>query len=118
MFNFPPLVNVRLSDLIDSTLGNGSPIYSGIPINSNAQPLSLDSNEPIRGGYSGDGSVQEVEVVEDGCCEELVEEVVPMDGACEIECDGEAMSQEAVDCEPCEGETPHLPAPHFSKDSG
>ena len=47
----PPIVN----NLLSNTLGNygvsSSTIYSGTPINSNGNPISLDSGRPVTGGY-------------------------------------------------------------------
>ena len=60
----PPLFN----NSIGNFLGGPGPIYSGIPINT-SNPVTLESNRPITGGYSGggetfSGGMQEVE-----CCE-------------------------------------------------
>ena len=62
--------------------GSPGPIYAGIPINANANPLSLESGRPIAGGYNVDfgnadsGSPVEVE---QECCD-----VAPVDpcGTC------------------------------------
>ena len=42
----------RLSNQINSFLGGPGPIYSGIPINSNGNPLTLATNRPVTGGFS------------------------------------------------------------------
>jgi hypothetical protein len=52
-----------LSNLI-SGIGNPGPIYAGIPINTNANPLSLESSLPVAGGYSTDIG----QSVGDDCC--------------------------------------------------
>ena len=53
---------------ITGFLGGPGPIYSGIPISSNANPISLDSGRPVSGGFAG-GMVGEGE----GCCPAPVE---------------------------------------------
>ena len=50
-----PLVNNPISGLIGNFIGSPGPIYSGIPINANADPLSLDSGRAVTGGYTGSG---------------------------------------------------------------
>ena len=50
-----PLVNNPISNLINGFIGAQSTIYSGIPINANADPLSLDSGRAVTGGYTGSG---------------------------------------------------------------
>ena len=54
-----PLVSNPISNLIGSFVGAPGPIYSGIPINANADPLSLDSGRAVTGGYAtnGDGEL-------------------------------------------------------------
>ena len=47
----PPIASVPISQF----LAGPGPIYSGIPINGNADPLSLDSGRAVTGGYSGTG---------------------------------------------------------------
>ena len=42
----------RLSNQISSFLGGPGLIYSGIPINSNGNPLTLATNRPVTGGFS------------------------------------------------------------------
>ena len=46
-----PIFRSPIGNLISSFLGSPGPIYSGIPINTNANPLSLDSGRPVTGGY-------------------------------------------------------------------
>ena len=50
-----PLVNNPISNLINGFVGSQSTIYSGVPINANADPLSLDSGRAVTGGYVGSG---------------------------------------------------------------
>ena len=56
-------------------VGGPGSIYSGIPINANSNPLTLDSGRPVTGGYvatdgaAGDG----------GCCEEIEYNAQPID---------------------------------------
>ena len=45
----PPIASFPISQFLN---GPG-PIYSGIPINGNADPLSLDSGRAVTGGYAG-----------------------------------------------------------------
>ena len=50
--SLPPIANNRLSDLLGVFGSSPSTIYSGIPINSNGNPLSFDSGRAITGGFS------------------------------------------------------------------
>ena len=88
----PPIASVPISQF----LAGPGPIYSGIPINGNADPLSLDSGRAVTGGYSGTGFGEGVgfgegmgdcgcpEPVEVGC---EVEEFVPAVAQPEFGCD-------------------------------
>ena len=52
---FPVLPSANLtsiSSLLNGFVSSPGPIYSGVPINSNADPLSLESGRPVTGGYS------------------------------------------------------------------
>jgi uncharacterized repeat protein (TIGR01451 family) len=49
----PPISVSPISNLLSSFLGGPGPIYSGVPINANANPLTLDSGRAVNGGYSG-----------------------------------------------------------------
>jgi len=51
----PPTASSPISNLLSSFLSRPSTIYSGTPINANANPLSLDSGRVVTGGYSADG---------------------------------------------------------------
>jgi hypothetical protein len=74
-----PNFNSPISRLVSSYVGGPGPIYSGVPINSNANPLSLDSGRAVTGGYSATG------LVDCGCptpveaCEQRITEVVSED---------------------------------------
>ena len=63
-----PLNSVPLSNLLGG-FGGSSPgtIYSGVPINGNNDPLSLDSGRAVTGGYA----LSQAEQLDDdcGCCE-------------------------------------------------
>ena len=57
--NFPgfaPIFRSVIGNQISNFLGSPGTIYSGTPINSNANPLSLDSGRPVTGGYSTAGT--------------------------------------------------------------
>ena len=55
----PPIARSPISDLLNSFTGSPGPIYSGVPIVGNANPLSLESGRPVTGGYAaGNGFVQ------------------------------------------------------------
>ena len=68
---FPVLPSANLtsiSSLLNGFVSSPGPIYSGVPINSNADPLSLESGRPVTGGYSvGDYS----ELDDCGCAESV-----------------------------------------------
>ena len=60
-----PINTGGLSSLLSNFIGGPGPIYSGSPISSTGNPLSLDSNRPVTGGYSisqaaGEGSIVEI----------------------------------------------------------
>ena len=59
-----PILNSPISSLINGFVSGPGPIYSGIPINSNADALSLDSGRAVSGGYSVDATASGVEVWE------------------------------------------------------
>ena len=65
--SFGPLQFNRLSNLANGFVSNSGTIYSGIPINGNGDPLSLDSGRPVTGGFA-----LPVEKAGDecGCCED------------------------------------------------
>ena len=48
----PPIANTPIGNSAGSFVSASGSIYSGVPINSNADSLSLDSTRPITGGYS------------------------------------------------------------------
>ncbi len=50
--SLPSVARSPISNLINNALAGPGPIYSGVPINSNANPLSLDSGLPVTGGYA------------------------------------------------------------------
>ena len=54
-----PLFSSPIGRLLGSSVNSSSPVYSGVPINSNANPLSLDSGREVSGGYAVS--------VDDGC---------------------------------------------------
>ncbi len=97
----PPLLpfggGQRLNSSISNFLGGPGPIYSGVPIASNGNPLTLDSGRPVTGGYATEFATPDAAA--DCGCPEVVET------PCEVEvpCDpcAEEVIQEAV-CEPCE----------------
>ena len=100
LIGIPPLVTSSISNF----LGSPGPIYSGIPTNT-TNPVTLDSNRPITGGFSVTnddfgGSIQEVE-----CCGEIVDavpgqpvpvETVPVEQVIEGDCGCEAPVQGVI----------------------
>ena len=58
-----PLVLSPISNLVRGFLGAPGPIYSGIPINANADPLTLESGRAVLGGYTPNSNG-----MQDGCC--------------------------------------------------
>ena len=73
----PAISSGRLSDLIDGFLGGPGPTYSGIPINSNSTPLTLESNRAISGGYSTAFSQGQGQGDDCGCTPEITPEFAP-----------------------------------------
>ena len=116
--SLPPILSNLLSNRIDPFLGGPGQIYSGIPINGNGNPLSLDSGRPVSGGYSGDGTGGSY--ASDPCCDAEFVESTPVEtivttddcGAC-----GDVPAQTATeDCGSCgdvivEGPIIHADAP-------
>jgi hypothetical protein len=91
-----------LSPIASSSIGRyltaPGPIYSGIPVASSANPLTLESGRPVTGGYSIDAATDDgecCEVVEtiDPCCEETV----PVEEVIEGDCGCEPVSEEVCD---------------------
>lgn len=113
---FLPFNGQLLSNRISSFLGGPGPIYSGVPISSNGNPLALDSGRPVTGGYSSEFATPD-EGLDCGCSE--VVEVVDVCDPCnapvdqpevvteqpyveEVVEDSECQScQEYVPCEQC-----------------
>jgi len=134
--SLPPINVANIGSLLDAFASSSSPIYSGLAIGSNSNPLLLVSGRPITGGYSGDLTgldswpvevesceVQTVESVVEACeCEPV--EVGDMNGlvAEEIIATGqEVIVEEVVDgveevCDPCEAED-CVPVPVFLRGS-
>ena len=72
----PPIIGVgpALNNAFGNFLGGPGPVYSGIPINSNSNPLTLQSNRPVTGGYSSGFAVAPAEVAGVDCgCPEVIE---------------------------------------------
>ena len=59
----PPIASVPISQF----LSGPGPIYSGIPINGNADPLSLDSGRAVTGGYAGNAMSEGIGFGDCGC---------------------------------------------------
>jgi uncharacterized repeat protein (TIGR01451 family) len=93
-----PIFNSPINNLLRGFTGAPGPIYSGIPINANADPLSLDSGRAVAGGYAVDGTAGDCCLPEpiDPCCE-------PTDPCGETINVNEEMIEQPVDCG-CEGE--------------
>ena len=99
----------RLSNRISGFLGGPGPIYSGVPIASNSNPLTLDSGRPVTGGYATEFASPEAIDSCDPCAmaETEVVEQVPVEEAydcgCEVDCGCEAPVEEVVsECQSCE----------------
>ena len=119
-----PIIGSPIANLLNGFAGGQSTIFSGTPINSNANPLSLDSGRAVSGGYAGSGITGEdcgcPEPV-DACSEpvvsdegqvvtEVVEEAMIMDpallegGGVIMDAESECVTQEApveqIICDP------------------
>jgi uncharacterized repeat protein (TIGR01451 family) len=66
-----PFFNTPIGNLFSSFTGSPGPIYSGIPINANANPLSLESGRSVLGGYSSNGMSGEFVEGDCGCPEPI-----------------------------------------------
>jgi len=100
-----------LSNQISNFLGGPGPIYSGVPIAGNANPLTLQSARPVTGGYA----TQFATPTDMGCgCPDVVQpydefaqtpgiempvvEMPNMEGVAE-ECQTEVVQEYVGDCE-------------------
>jgi hypothetical protein len=101
-----------LNNRISNFLGGPGPVYSGVPIGSNANPLTLDSGRAVTGGYATEFAVAPATEPCGPCGDsvqtmEPVQEVVVCD-PCEQAANGiivtEDVSQEVVECSTCEEE--------------
>ena len=63
-----PILSSPVGGLLGGFLVGPGPIYSGVPINTNANPLTLQSSRPIQGGYAVAGFVTESDC---GCPEPI-----------------------------------------------
>ena len=75
----PRITQSQIGSLLNSFAGSPGPIYSGIPINGNADPLSLDSGRAVTGGYA-------TPTQDNGSCDpcsEIVDPCAEMIDACE-----------------------------------
>ena len=126
-----PLAFNRLSNLANGFVSNSDTIYTGIPINGNGDPLSLESGRPVTGGFAlpaeelaGDdcgccevvdpcGNAIPIEqIIDDGCgCGpvspqgQMMYEEVTVDEAVEVPVDAESVSEaNAVEGEASEGD--------------
>jgi hypothetical protein len=101
-----------LNNRISNFLGGPGSVYSGVPIGSNANPLTLDSGRAVTGGYATEFAVAPATEPCGPCGDsvqtmEPVQEVVVCD-PCEQAANGiivtEDVSQEVVECSTCEEE--------------
>ena len=93
------IFNSPVSNLLRSVAGRPGPIYSGIPINANADPLSLDSGRAVSGGYAVDRTAGNC-----GCPEPINPCSEPADPRGETLNWSEEMIEQPVDFDACEGE--------------
>jgi len=99
---FLPPNFTQVGGLISGFLGSPGPIYSGVPINANANVLSLDSGRAVTGGYNIDYGVGDAG---EGCCEceSDCDCATPVDpcSECIMEVPVEQYIDECNTCEPC-----------------
>ena len=92
------IFNSPILSLLNGAASGPGPIYSGVPINSNADPLSLESGRAVSGGYATDATAGDCGCPEPDCgCPE------PVDACGETLNWTEEMIEPPVDCG-CEGE--------------
>ena len=77
LIGLPIFSRAPISQLFSGFLGSPGPIYSGIPIASNSNPLTLQSSRPITGGYASNFAVP-TNPVDDCGCGEAVESFDPV----------------------------------------
>ena len=99
---------------IGNFIGSPGPIYSGIPTNT-TNPVTLESNAPITGGYSIDNADFGGSIQQGDCCGEIVDAIpgqpvfvdtVPVEQVIEGDCGCDAVPAPAVFVEQPVIETP------------
>ncbi|WP_075082765.1 Calx-beta domain-containing protein [Mariniblastus fucicola] len=126
-----PIYVSNVGELVEGYVATSSPIYAGIPIGTNANPLWLVSGRPVQGGYSVDFAAGE------GGCPVIVEPCVDASPAlpplpeilmqefveenCHADGDEAVVEEETVVCEeevcPPEAAADCPPAPNFLRGS-
>ena len=115
LIGLPIFSRAPISQLFSGFLGGPGPIYSGIPIASNANPLTLQSNRAITGGYATQFAVPTDMGVDCGCGDVVdgqydavpyddgmqYDNVMPYDNA--VPYDAPIMEEVSGDCGVCEG---------------
>jgi hypothetical protein len=104
--NLPPVGN-----LVGNFLRAPGPIYSGIPINRNADPLSLDSGRAVTGGYAVSNGIYSAGVEVDCGCDVVdcgCSTAVDACGNAMISVPVEPIMEDGCECGPVytEGEVP------------
>ena len=91
---FLPFGSQRLNNRISNFLGGPGPIYSGVPIASNGNPLTLDSGRPVTGGYATEFASPDAiaDATGDCGCPEVIQ----------APCDGPIVEEVTSDCDVCE----------------
>ena len=114
----PPFASL-MSNRISNFIGGPGPIYTGVPIASNRNPLSLESGRAVTGGYASEFAVDpmgDCGTIETLPCEEVPCEPCAPCGDGELIADpiltGDMMTEEVVveseivECEVCEEAVP------------
>ena len=80
----PRITASQIGSLLSSFSGSPGPIYSGVPINGNADPLSLDSGRAVTGGYATPTESEAGDCCEcDPCGEVIVDPCAEVMDACD-----------------------------------
>ena len=100
---FLPANLAPIGNLIGSFIGAPGPIYSGIPINANSDPLTLDSGRRVTGGFNvANGGIEQYAAEGDCACDCGCGEPADACGNAIIEMPVEQVIDEGCGCGPVE----------------
>ena len=91
-----PTIGLFSGNRIGDFIGGPGSIYTGVPISSNRNPLSLDSGRPVTGGYATE-LASPADANDGDCCESIAAQVEPL-----IPSENPILEEASQDCDACE----------------